>query len=148
MSYQTDTLYKRTKKGGFVFWKAKTEPIGGGQYTTIVNWGEVGTLGKEAKVVFSLEFIARDEILKTFNKKKGEGLYHTLEDLRILYDKPGDQYYFDGQSNKHLRVALDHCLPRLDGGPANNRPQHAAVKQPTPPLPIYDGPIIYQLPRA
>jgi hypothetical protein len=79
-----DPLYKRTKKGGFVIWKVEgyTNPATN-MYNVLITYGQVDGSSATTIKPFASPFSAVQSMKKIRDKKKAEGLYHTLKELNI-----------------------------------------------------------------
>ena len=143
-----DPLYKRTKKGGFVIWKVEGDDNSG---EVLITYGQTDGNPAQTTKWFSNKWVAVNEMTKIRNKKKAEGLYHTLDELGITHNENAWYNYYGLNNLKmvaRLSDALNAKLPPLSGSPAKV-PKPKAPKIDTEYMDIMSRniPITIHLPR-
>jgi hypothetical protein len=165
MNTATDTLYKKTLNGDIQTWRG--EAVLRQDSTWIFrSWhGKLNGAQTSTEKVFNSEYITRETLKKTWNKKYAQGLYKTLEDVGIVKvdTTKGVRYDYAGGSSTMLKTALAMVLP--DTNQPSKPIQKSALPTlddinvefevpPTPKTPPKEKPtidpklkIVFQLPR-
>ena len=101
-----DPLYKRTVKGGFVIWKCEQGPD---LRFVSITYGQVNGNPTTTTKSFSSGNVSATQMRKTRDKKKAEGLYHTLSELGITH-KEGNWYNYYSLNNLKMVARLSDAL--------------------------------------
>ncbi len=113
MNTATDTLYKKTLNGDIQIWRGEVVLRQDSMWIFHSWYGKLNGAQTKTEKLFNSEYITRETLTKTWNKKYAQGLYKTLEDVGIVKVDTGKgvRYDYAGGSSTMLKTALAMVLP-------------------------------------